>query len=57
MKSKSKVGQITVRKIGKRWVLCISGDPKKIFSSFENAKSKADSLRKNYGRRPSRNKK
>lgn len=54
MKSKKRIGQITTRKIGNKWVVCISGDPVIIFKSYINAQIKANSLREKYGRRAKR---
>lgn len=46
-----KVGQITVKKIGKRFAVCISGNPERIEEVMERAEKYANKLRKKYGRR------
>jgi hypothetical protein len=50
MKSKC-LGQITVRKVGKKYLVCLSGTPEFLFTSFDKATSKANNLRKKHGRR------
>jgi len=50
-KKKKKVGQITIKKVGKKWAACISGTPQELFNSFNKALEEVEGLRKKYGRR------
>jgi len=51
-KNKSKeIGQITVRRIGDKFAICISGSPERIEKAMINAEKYANRLRKKYGRR------
>lgn len=51
MTKKNKVGQITIKKIGKKYAVCISGTPQELFNSFLAAKKMVYYLREKYGRR------
>jgi len=46
-----KIGQITIKKIGKKYAACISGTPQELKNSFELAEQVVISLREKYGRR------
>lgn len=48
---KKSVGQITIKKIGKKYAACISGTPLKLFDSFRKAEEEVKRLRHKYGRR------
>lgn len=48
---KNKVGQITIKKIGKKFAVCISGTPQELKNSWDLAKKVANDLRKKHGRR------
>lgn len=50
-----KIGQITIKKIGKKYSACISGNPLKIFNDFDSAEKEVIRLRKKYGRRHYKN--
>lgn len=50
-KSSKDVGQITVKKIGKKYVICISGTPERIENMIEKAEKFADKLREKHGKR------
>ena len=54
MKKKQFLGQITVRKIGSKYLVCISGTPKKMYNDSKSAESHANKLRIKHGRRPKR---
>lgn len=47
----NRVGQITVRKIGKVWAVCISGTPHELLNTFHKAEELADFIRTKHGRR------
>ena len=51
MKKHNKIGQITVKKIGKKFAACISGTPQQLFDTFVMAESVVEKLRKKHGRR------
>ena len=55
-KNKKSLGQITVRKVGKKYMVCLSGTPEVLFLSKFKAEEFADTLRLKYGRRPNRKK-
>ena len=46
-----KVGQITVKRIGKKWAACISGTPQELFNSYKLAEKIVEELREKHGRR------
>lgn len=46
------IGYVTVRKIGKKFVVCISGDPKVIVDGYTKALEVANGYRVSKGRRP-----
>ena len=48
---KKDVGQITVKKVGEKFAVCISGTPQELKNSFELAKKIANELREKHGRR------
>jgi len=48
---KRKIGQITIKKIGDRFAVCISGNPQELKNTFELAEKVVKKLRKKYGRR------
>lgn len=51
-KTKShKIGQITVKRIGKKYAACISETPEELFDTFMRAKKGVEKLRLKYGRR------
>lgn len=50
-KSKRIVGQITIKRIGKKWAVCISGTPQELKNTFELAEKVAEKLRKKHGRK------
>lgn len=52
--SKKHLGQITVRNIGKKYIVCVSGTPEKLFDTINKAKDFANKLRLKLGRRPNR---
>jgi len=45
------VGQITVKRIGKKWAACISGTPQELYNSFKLAEKMVEKLRSKHGRR------
>ena len=47
----AKIGQITIKKIGKKYATCISGTPQKLFKSFKTAEIEIKKMRKRVGRR------
>lgn len=49
--ARKKVGQITIKRIGDRWAVCIAGNPQEIKNTFELAEKVVKKLRKRYGRR------
>ncbi len=46
-----KLGQITVKKVGKKYAVCISGTPEELKNSLEAAVKVANVLREKHGRR------
>lgn len=46
-----KVGQITIKRVGKKYAVCIAGTPERMFTSKERAMHCLCGLRKKYGRR------
>lgn len=46
-----KVGQITIKKIGKKWAICISGTPQELFNSYKAAEVIIEKVRKKHGRK------
>ena len=56
-----KVGQITIKKVGRKFAACISGTPQELFNSFKMAEEAVEKLRSKHGRRhyeyPCKNKK
>ncbi len=46
-----KIGQITIKKIGKKYAACISGTPQELLNSFKMAEKVVEKLREKYGRR------
>jgi len=46
-----KIGQITIKKIGKKFSVCISGNPQELFNSYKFAEKAVEKLRSKYGRR------
>ena len=46
-----KIGQITIKKIGKKFAVCISGTPMELKNTWAVAESVANKLREKYGRR------
>lgn len=48
---KKKIGQITIKKIGKKFAVCISGTPEQLYPTMEKAEMMAYDLRKKHGRR------
>lgn len=51
MVKKKGVGQITIKKVGKKWAACISGTPQELFNTFKLAEHKVEELRERHGRR------
>ncbi len=49
-----RIGQITVKKIGKIYAVCISGTPRELLNTYLKAENIADNLREKYGRRSKR---
>lgn len=52
-----KIGQITVKKIGKKYAACIAGTPHKIKDTYDEAEEEVEKLRTKYGRRHYKHKK
>lgn len=52
-----KIGQITVKRIGRKWAACISGTPQELFNTFKLAEKVVEKLREKHGRRCYRYKK
>ena len=50
------LGQITVRKVGKKFMVCLSGTPEVLFTSKFKAEDFANKLRLKHGRRINRKK-
>lgn len=48
---RKKIGQITIKRIGKKYSVCISGTPVKLFDYFSNAEREIIRIRKKFGRR------
>lgn len=48
---KKKIGQITIKRIGDRLAVCISGSPQELFNSYKLAEKAVKKLRSKYGRR------
>jgi len=46
-----KIGQITIKRVGKQYAVCISGDPQEIFTTLKMAECKIGKLRDKHGRR------
>ena len=46
-----KIGQITLKKIGKKWAVCISGTPQELLNTAKLAEKAIKKLRVKYGRR------
>jgi len=51
MVKKKVVGQITIKRIGDRLAVCISGTPQELFNTAKLAEKAAGKLREKYGRR------
>lgn len=51
MPSSKKVGQITIRKVGERFCVCIGGTPQSLHETFNDAERLVFGLRKKHGRR------
>ena len=45
------IGQITVKRVGDKFAICISGNPERIENVMERAEKYANKLRLKYGRR------
>ncbi len=43
-----KIGQITIKKIGRKFAVCISGTPQELRNSWSSANALATRLRKKY---------
>lgn len=50
-KNKKSIGQITIKRVGEKFAVCISGNPKELKNTFELAEKSVEKLRKKYGRR------
>ncbi len=50
-KNKKGVGQITIKHIGDKLAVCISGSPQELFNSYKLAEKAVSKLRSKYGRR------
>ncbi len=48
---KNKKGQVTIRSIGDKFIVCISGNPKKIENTMRKAENLANKIRKKQGKR------
>ncbi len=46
-----KIGQITLKRIGKKWAICISGTPQELVNTAKLAEKAVSKLRSKYGRR------
>lgn len=46
-----KIGQVTIRSIGNKFIVCISGNPKKIENTIRKAEALANKIRKKQGKR------
>lgn len=45
------VGQITIRRLGEKYCVCIGGTPQQIYTMIDDANKMVIKLRKKYGRR------
>lgn len=50
-KNKNSVGQITIKHIGDKLAVCISGSPQELFNSYKLAEKAVEKLRKKHGRK------
>lgn len=50
-KSKKGIGQITIKKVGNKWAVCIAGNPQELKNTFELAERVVKRLRKKHGRK------
>lgn len=50
-KHKRTIGQITIKHIGDKLAVCISGTPQELFNTFKKAENAAGKLRVKHGRR------
>lgn len=58
MKNRKKgIGQITVKKIGNKFAVCISGTPQELKNSWKMAAKIANELREKHGRKSCKDKK
>lgn len=48
---KKGIGQITIKRIGAKYAVCISGTPQELVNTFNLAEKAVAKLRKKYGRR------
>ena len=55
-KKKKTIGQITIKKIGKKYAACISGTPLQLYNTLLLAEKKVIKLRKKHGRRHNKKK-
>ncbi len=46
-----RIGQITIKRIGKKWAVCISGTPQELLNTVKLAEKAVKKLRSKYGRR------
>lgn len=46
-----KIGQITIKRIGTKWAVCISGTPQELLNTLKLAEKSVAKLRAKYGRR------
>ena len=46
-----KIGQITIKRIGKKYAVCISGTPQELLNTAKLAEKAISKLRAKYGRR------
>ncbi len=46
-----KIGQITIKRIGKKYAVCISGTPQELLNTVKLAEKAVSKLRSKYGRR------
>lgn len=49
--ARKSIGQITIKRIGKKWAACISGTPQELCNTFKLAEDMVEKLRKKHGRR------
>ena len=42
---KKRIGQITVKRVGKKWAACISDTPEELYNSFKMAEHMVEKLR------------